>query len=281
MATHASHASIPPLWGVRYTVGFPYLDSSGALTDPTTPDTERSLDLAAFADCTEEATVVSTGFGAITLTSEEMKASIVLLSAQAASGPVTTPAVLYPRILPTLRTGTAQAGANGSITLDAGASGDDDFYNGCLLKTTGGTGGAVGSLQGRWIVDYNGGTKVASVEPNWETNPSSDTTFAIMLTELAVNTAVSSTVTNVSIDEAAIVTALLEGDWAAYEDTAAIAGTKLGDAVAAIVAILRGAASITGGSITYNKSNGTTPLFKADLTPSTGNYTTRGAIEAP
>lgn len=58
-------------------------------------------------------------------------------------------------------TGSATAGAAGSITLAAGASAVDDFYNGMVITITSGTGnGHVGM-----IVDYVGSTKVATVQP--------------------------------------------------------------------------------------------------------------------
>lgn len=75
-----------------------------------------------------------------------------------------------------IRTGTAQAGAAGTITLDAGASGTDDFYNNALIVITGGAGAG----QARFITDYVGSTKVASVGSNWLTNPSSTSEFVIV-----------------------------------------------------------------------------------------------------
>jgi hypothetical protein len=58
-------------------------------------------------------------------------------------------------------TGSATAGAAGSITLAAGASAVDGFYNGMVISITSGTGnGHVGM-----IVDYVGSTKVATVQP--------------------------------------------------------------------------------------------------------------------
>jgi hypothetical protein len=74
-----------------------------------------------------------------------------------------------------LRAGTAQAGAAGSITLDAGASATDDLYNDALVFIVSGTGAG----QARLISDYVGSTKVASVVPNWATNPSSDSVFIV------------------------------------------------------------------------------------------------------
>lgn len=75
-----------------------------------------------------------------------------------------------------LRTGTAQAGASGSITLDSGASSSDDFYNNALIVITSGTG--IG--QARFISDYVGSTKVASTQGNWITNPDNTSTFAVV-----------------------------------------------------------------------------------------------------
>lgn len=57
-------------------------------------------------------------------------------------------------------TGSAQAGAAGSITLAAGASSTDDFYNGMVISITSGTGNGHKGV----ITDYNGTTKVATVQ---------------------------------------------------------------------------------------------------------------------
>lgn len=72
-------------------------------------------------------------------------------------------------------TGTAQAGAAGSITLAAGSSSTDDYYAGWTIRTTGGT----GSGQRRWIADYDGTTLVATVSPAWDTAPDETTTYRL------------------------------------------------------------------------------------------------------
>lgn len=74
-----------------------------------------------------------------------------------------------------IRSGTAQGGASTTITLDAGASAVDDFYNNGIVAITAGTGAG----QSRIISDYVGSTKVASV-PAWATAPSSDSVFVIL-----------------------------------------------------------------------------------------------------
>src|SRR5215510_3141556 len=119
MANHFSHAALPyPIKGARYTVEVPYLDADGDPLDPGTPDTEISIDAAAFTDCTEEVTTISgsNGFGYITLTGDEMNSSMVLLAAKVGSGPKNTLLSVRPRVMPVLHSGQAQGGASNSIT---------------------------------------------------------------------------------------------------------------------------------------------------------------------
>lgn len=192
MANHISHAALPyPLKGCRFSLLVPYLDADGDPLDPTTPDTERSIDVAAFADCTEEVTTISgsNGCGYITLTGDEMNCSALAIAFKVASGPKATLATLYPRVLPIVLSGTAQAGAAGTITLPAGAVGIDEYYEGMIVRTTGGTGGGGGSgsrdNQARIIIAYNGSTKVATISPNWETNPDGTTTVEVLRTDVS------------------------------------------------------------------------------------------------
>lgn len=72
-------------------------------------------------------------------------------------------------------TGTAQAGAASTITLNAGASAVDGVFIGMVIDTTGGT----GSGQSRVVVDYVGATKIATVDRAWTVNPDATTVFAI------------------------------------------------------------------------------------------------------
>jgi hypothetical protein len=194
MANHISHASLPfPVKGCRFTLLVPYLDADGDPTDPTTPDTERSIDAGSFADCTEEVTTIagSNGVGYITLTGDEMNGSAIALAAKVASGPKATLATLYPRVLPVIFSGTATAGAAGTITLSAtNPPLVDDLIVGCIIRTTGGTGGGGGSgsqgNQARVVTDYVASTRVVTVSPNWETNPDSTTTYEVLLTDNAL-----------------------------------------------------------------------------------------------
>lgn len=186
MSNHISHASLPyPVRGARFTVLIPYADGTGSPLDPTSPDTELSIDGAAFADAAEEVTTISgsNGFGYLTLTGAEMDCSAVALAAKA-TGPLTQQLTIYPRLLPVLESGTAQAGSSSSLTLANAASWQN--LTGCILKTTGGTGGGGtggANNQARVITAYNVGTKVATVAPNWETTPDNTTTYDVLFTE--------------------------------------------------------------------------------------------------
>jgi len=74
-----------------------------------------------------------------------------------------------------LRSRLAQAGNATTITLDSSAVATNDYYNGSIVAIIAGTGNA----QARIITAYVGSTKVATVDTNWATNPSSDSVFAI------------------------------------------------------------------------------------------------------
>jgi hypothetical protein len=76
-----------------------------------------------------------------------------------------------------IRSGTCEAASTSStVALDSGASATTDFYKGTRIYLVSGTG--VG--QSRLCTAYNGATKVATIEPNWITNPGNGTTtFAI------------------------------------------------------------------------------------------------------
>lgn len=74
--------------------------------------------------------------------------------------------------------GVAQAGTGTTITLPVDASSDDDYYNGYTIYISAGT----GSGQKRVITDYDGTTKIATVE-NWNTSP--DNTSTIFITSTA------------------------------------------------------------------------------------------------
>lgn len=74
-----------------------------------------------------------------------------------------------------IRSGTAQAGAASTITLDAGASATNSLYNGQWISIMSGTGAG----QTRLITGYVGSTKVVTVANAWITNPDSSSVFRI------------------------------------------------------------------------------------------------------
>jgi hypothetical protein len=76
-----------------------------------------------------------------------------------------------------LESGTADAGASSTITLENGvASSDNDWYNHTICIITGGTGAG----QARGIDGYVGSTRVATVHPDWVTAPNATSTYSIM-----------------------------------------------------------------------------------------------------
>lgn len=193
-----------PRKNAAYRITFPILDADGDLvTGATGLDSEVSKDAGTFADCTNEATEIATSSGMyyLDLTSTEMNADCVAVIVKtSSSGAKTTPVVLYPEEAGDIRVnvtqvnsdtttstnlfnayngtgytdGTAQAGANGSITLTAGSSAVTNFYKGLIIALEGGTGAG----QSRLITASDGTTKVATIAPNWATNPDSSTTYS-------------------------------------------------------------------------------------------------------
>jgi len=78
--------------------------------------------------------------------------------------------------------GLAQAGAAGTITLNALASSNDNSYNNQICFIRSGT----GEDQVRLITDYNGTTKVATVNENWAVNPDATSGY-VMLPSILIN----------------------------------------------------------------------------------------------
>jgi len=174
-----------PIYSLPYTFVFPVLDADGDLVTggtSDTPDSELSKNGDTFTDCTEAVEIATaSGMYYISLTAAEMTCNVgALIFKTATAGTKTTPIVFYPRVLPVIRSATAQAGAVNSITLDASASAVDDYYNGCVVYISAGTGAG----QVRTIYDYTGASKVALVSPNW-TAPANDSTFYVYLTDNA------------------------------------------------------------------------------------------------
>lgn len=186
MAASASDAHPYPIYNARFRVTFPILDADGDLvTAAAALDSELSQDSGTFADATNEATEIATSSGMYFLdllaTELDTKSTAIIVKTTT-SGAKTTPMVLYPRRLPIIRSGTAQAGGASSITLDSGASAIDDYYTGAIVNITNDS-PANARGQARKITAYVGSTKVATVEGTYGTNPSSASTFEVLGTE--------------------------------------------------------------------------------------------------
>lgn len=187
MAASASDAHPFPIYNARYRFIAPLMDADGDLVPgATTPDSEISQDCGTFADATNEMTEIATSSGMyyLDLIATELDCKVVaIIMKSATAGMKTTPVVFYPIRLPVIRTGTAQAGAASTITLDSGASAVDDYYVGCYVNITNNS-PANAQGQARMITGYVGSTKVATVEGTYGTNPSSASTFEVLATDL-------------------------------------------------------------------------------------------------
>ena len=71
--------------------------------------------------------------------------------------------------------GTAVSGTNNTITLENTASSDSDYYNYMMIEITNGN----GISQERVIIDYNGITKIATVDRDWDTIPDDTSVYVI------------------------------------------------------------------------------------------------------
>lgn len=175
----ATDVRIQPIYGCKYREYVELVDANGAAIALNTGDTELSKDGAAFTDATNEMAEISTGFCSIDLTYAEMSYDCLVIVPKS-TGALTRVIKLFPQRLPILRASTAQAGAAGSITLDASASAKDGSYVGCIVRASNND---PAGIQGEWrkIMGYTGSTKVATVAPNWENTPTSSTTFEILV----------------------------------------------------------------------------------------------------
>jgi hypothetical protein len=168
-----------PVYGVPWVVVVPILDADGdPVTGASSLDSEISLNGDTIADAGTEAEIGG-GLYSIALTGANMTADVVSgVLKTGTAGAKTTCFTLNPRKLVSLRSGTAQGGAAGYITLDASAGASDDRWNGCLVVAT-----IDGNVEARIITDYTGSNQQAAVTPNWNVTPDSDDTFVIYLPE--------------------------------------------------------------------------------------------------
>jgi hypothetical protein len=81
-------------------------------------------------------------------------------------------------ILQHIHGGNVQASTNNTIQLDVNASAVDGTYDPAIVQITAGPG--IGQL--RYILDYKGATKIATVDRNWKVLPTSNSEFQIIPT---------------------------------------------------------------------------------------------------
>ena len=178
-----SNATPYPLYGAPFGVVFPILDNTGAFVSGAAGlDSEVSKNGDTFADCTNEAVEIgSTGLYYLLLSGTELAADVVAVQVKTSTTDAkSTPLVLYPRKLVTIRSGTSASGGSDTdgIVLDSGASDQDDFYNGMVVIAT-----IDSVVEVRVISDYVGSTKKASVVPDFNTAPDNNDTFIVKLPE--------------------------------------------------------------------------------------------------
>lgn len=77
-----------------------------------------------------------------------------------------------------LDNGTAQSGTSTSITLRSGANANNEFYKYALIWIVSGT----GASQMRFITEYDGTSKTATVDAAWVTTPDNTSVYQIMNT---------------------------------------------------------------------------------------------------
>jgi hypothetical protein len=155
--------------------------SGSTLTSGTSPDSEHGLDGAApTTDLADEWAAITTGIGQLDLDHNETDGATVVVQVKG-TGIDTRALVFQTEVWPIIRSGTAQAGAATSITLDANASEHDDAYNDMYVYRSNDTpADAQGAI--RRVTNYVGSTKVATVA-TWgtATNPTSSSTFDIIV----------------------------------------------------------------------------------------------------
>lgn len=134
-----------PLKNTAYRVYFPILDADGDLvTGAASLDSEVSIDGAAFADCTNEATEIgSTGLYYLDLTASEMNGDAIIVQVKTGtSGAKTTPIILYPQEADDIRVsvthfgGTAGTFASGRPEVNASHAAGTAWNSGAIGAST-------------------------------------------------------------------------------------------------------------------------------------------------
>lgn len=134
-------------------------------------DAITSAEIASGAIAADE--IATDAIGAAELAADAVAEIADGVADEAVAGHVT--AATIGAMLQPLHSGTASAGAAGTITLQNSASALADFYNGSVIQIIGGTGAG----QSRIITDYAVTTFITNVAPNWITTPGSDSVYVV------------------------------------------------------------------------------------------------------
>jgi hypothetical protein len=191
--------------GVSATITFAAIAAAdGTAMTTGTPVEDITKDGGTQAACTNAAVHEGKGQWSLVLTAAEMDADdIGVLITMTNMVPVNLNIKTVPDTI--LEEGTAQAGAAGSITLQAGAVATDGYYDGQTLVIVKGTG--VG--QAKLISSYIGSTKVASVGSNWAINPDATSIYVVLpfggvtLTAAEINTECDTAISDAALATAA------------------------------------------------------------------------------
>lgn len=190
-----------------------------------------------------------------------------------------------------LRTGTAQAGAISTITLDASASTGADAYKDCWIAIVAGT----GATQIRMCAGYNGGSKLATIVPDWNTQPDNTSVFVVVpagpadiwyylgvlapgypsnWSNLFINGSGQVTIgaiTGGAITSASIATAAKESIADVLLGRSIAGGANTGRKVGDALKILRNKVTIIAGVMTVYEDDDTTPAWDGAVTTTAGN----------
>jgi hypothetical protein len=128
--------------------------------------------------------IASTSFASGAITASAIAADAIGASELAADAATEIATAVWAANPNLVRTGTAQAGGTNTITLDASASSTNGIYDPAIVILTGGTGAG----QARMIHDYNGTSKVATVNRDWRVAPDNTTTFRIVAADQPIST---------------------------------------------------------------------------------------------
>lgn len=183
MTIAAGDAHAQCIYGGRFRAPVALFDNAGSIvTGWTSPASSVSTDFGtAAAGATPAEVATTSGMGYVDLTATDTTGSNVLVKVTATNTGAKPTVLSIPVVrMPILRSGTAQAGGASTITLDSGAAAVDGAYVGMYVQISNNTpSNALG--QTRKIISYVGSTKVATVESAWGTNPSSSSTFDVLV----------------------------------------------------------------------------------------------------